>query len=92
MKLLNLSQTSTKVTENHSFILFDIKHTFRRRKNGRKNRKNRKRGNANSGLFDEFGGERNEINNYDKDDSSSSSFHRDTSYINSGIFYIQSTR
>ena len=56
---------------------------FKRRKNGRKNRKNRKRGNLKSDINDQYGIEHADTNNYGRDDSSSS-FHRDTSYINSG--------
>ena len=60
---------------------------FKRRKNGRKNRKNRKRGNLKSDINDQYGIEHADTNNYGRDDSSSS-FHRDTSYINSGNNYI----
>ena len=57
---------------------------FRRRKNRRRNGKNRKTGSD----IDEYG-PRNNLNDYNGDDSSSS-FHRDTSnkfQLNSGMFY-----
>ena len=85
-----ISKMSVKFPIESNISLRFIYFIWRRRKNGRKNKKNRKRGNTNSDLNDEYGKERNDLSNFDKHDSSSS-FHRDTSYINSGIIQKKSS-